>query len=491
MTPDQPITLAVAVLGIVLCLSLPRRYALVPLICSMFMYPSNLLVPPDGIGLTAQRLIGFVLLLRCVGSADIRGKFKFGYVDALAITYFMLLLVSQVITTQPPTKAIINRIGFFLSAMVPFWCTRFLITDRSSFYALLKGFLWGSVPIVTLGVIQMTSPHAYNPFFEIMPYGNPPLLTLPNQLFRSIYEPGDQRPLMGRMFFRANVAFMQCIMLGAFFSLQIAWCTNLFFEKKKIFPWILAWLLLPAGVICTISGGPMMAAALSFGVLWLFLFRSTARIWGSMILVGLLALILFANRDPISILANYGFSASSSWYRVGLQKYTLHEGGMNGHWLAGYGETPPNYQAQYRDLCIHWVLLLVNNGILGVIGFYTFLGACIRRMWTASKQAQSLEDQWLLWSLMASLVGSLVLMMIVSFWMEMYNIYHVFLAVLANTPMLVGGGLRYVGVWAEMNGKPVILRYTLKANQQLAILHPPVPAEPARPTLVSRPKARV
>jgi hypothetical protein len=70
-------------------------------------------------------------------------------------------------------------------------------------------------------------------------------------------------------------------------------------------------------------------------------------------------------------------------------------------------------------------------------------------------------------------MASIMSMFVVSLFAEMYFIYHMFLGVLANTPILVGGGTRHVGVLAEVDGKPVILRYALKQGQRLAIVQPP------------------
>ena len=51
-------------------------------------------------------------------------NFKWNMVDWAAVFYFLMLTASQIIT-QGPAKAINNRGGFFLSAMVPFWCVPF------------------------------------------------------------------------------------------------------------------------------------------------------------------------------------------------------------------------------------------------------------------------------------------------------------------------------------------------------------------------------
>jgi hypothetical protein len=469
VTPDQPFSLAVLLVCGTLVWVLPTRYALVPLALSISMYPSNLLVPPPNIGLTPQRIIGLILIIRCLTTPAIRNKFKWGLPDTAAACYFALLTVSMIITRGPAT-GINNRGGFFLSAMVPFWCVRFLITDKESFYALIKAWIWGGIPLAALGVYQWET--GQNPFFEIMQYGVPKILAEKSQRMFI-----DTRIMFGEHHYRASAPFMQCIMFGWFFALMVGLGTNLFWEKKKIFPWVIPWCVLPVGILASIAGGPMMLAAISMMIIGLFPFRG---MWRGAVIGAAVLLVAFgaaSNRNPLEILANVGFDASSSWYRVGLQKYTL-SGGMNGHWLAGYGDIPGEY-AHFHDLCIQWIFLVVVHGLMGAVGFYGLVSACAWQLWVAKPKATTLQDQWLLWSFLAVLFASLFSMFVVSLFGEMYFIYHMFLGLLANAPIMVGSGVRTVGVLAEVDGKKVLLRYQLKAGQRLAIVHPPTAAAPA------------
>src|SRR6185503_11378637 len=356
-----------------------------------------------------------------------------------------------------------NRGGFFLSALVPFWCVRFLITDRSSMYALLKGWLWGAIPMAIGGVYQhITGEH---PYFNLMIYGIPKIDPRLSQ--RDV----DMRMLFGEWRYRAQCPFLQCIMFGWFFSLLVAWGTNLYWEKRKLFPWIVPWCTaLPVGILVAIAGGPMMLGAFSMMILGLFPLRKFWKV--GVIWLAVLAVVFAAvsQRNPLEILANLGFDQTSSWYRVGLQKYTL-SGGMSNHWIAGYGEIPGEYSG-FHDLCIHWIYLVVVNGMMGAVGFYTLMAVCVWQLWVAKPRAASVEDQWLLWSLLAGWTASFISMFVVSLFGEMYFIYHMFLALLANAPLIVGGGLRHVGVMTEVDGKQVMLRYALKQGQKLAIVHP-------------------
>jgi hypothetical protein len=469
--PASTITITVAIVGILLCLVLPKRFALLPLAAAMCLYPSNMLLPPEGSGLTAQRVIGLALLARCIVSTGIRGSFKWGIADTIAAVYFGLLLVSQMIS-QGLNQAMVNRGGFFLSAMAPFWCARFLITDRPALYSLIKGFIWSAVPLSILGLVFMKS--GYSPYY--------PLLES-DPLFFPTNDPENlavQRMFLGQYFFRAHAPFQQCIMFGWFFALWLVPATNLFFEKRSLWPWVIAWLMLPLGTISSVAAGPMMFAAFSFGILTLF----PARQHGTKLLYAALAVWLafsvFSKRSAMEHLAAFGMDEASSYYRVGLQDEILKRGAMGGHWLAGYGEVPPHF-GRFHDLCIHWVSVLVFNGMMGVVGFYGLLGVAFWSLWKARHKAGSIPDQWLLWSFLATLIGALAAMSVVSLFSEMYYIFHLFLALVINAPRLIGEATsRQVGVPAMVGGKLTLLRYTLGPGQRLAIVRPGRPPRPPR-----------
>src|SRR5947199_910606 len=139
MTPDQHYSLAVAVVGSILSLILPKRYAIVPLAISIILYPSTLLVPPKEMSLTAQRYIAMILILRCIVQGSIRRQFKWRWADTAAMIYFALITISMLLALPNASLVINNRGGFFLSALLPYFCVRFLIVHRACLYPSLSG----------------------------------------------------------------------------------------------------------------------------------------------------------------------------------------------------------------------------------------------------------------------------------------------------------------------------------------------------------------
>jgi len=479
MRPDEQISLALGIGGAIASIALPRRYALLPLGISMCVYPSVMLMPPPQLSLTPPRFIAFILLLRCVLSVKIRSQFKWRLIDTAAVFYFLTITISMVMALPQADAAFINRAGFFLSALLPFWCARLLITDRESFYSFIKGMLWVLAPLAVFGMIEMLT--SWNPWDKIRDFG---IIKVPRQ--------GDGwRVFLGANRPRARGPFLQYIMWGWAFGLFVAFGMNLWFQKRRLLPWVIPWLFLPLGMISSIASGPMMLGVAAFMLMLCFPFRKSwkSAAWTFIILYA--AAMGYSNRGLMEIIADFGMDPISSWYRVGLQRFVLQLGGMNNHWFIGYGEVPVDYA--YHDLCIHWIWLLVVHGITGLVGFYTFLSALGWTIWKARIKAHSIEDQWLLWSFMATILASLAAMLVVSLFGETYYIFHLLLGVMANAPLLVGAGLipggdRQVGVLATIDGKQILYRYRLKPGQRLAIVkpvQPPAPpAQPAQPVAI-------
>jgi len=466
VTPDKPFAIAVALICSTLCCVLPARFAILPLALAISMFPNTLLLPPDNLGLTPQRVIAFVLFLRCLVTPALRARWKWDWVNKAAVLYFLLVTAAH-ISSKGLSTGINNRGGFFLQMMVPFWCVRLLVVDRQTLFILLKGWLWGALLIALSGLYQFKV--GDHPYYELMRYGVPKLA--PETQNRLI----DRRMMFGEFHNRVNVPFVHSIMFGWFFALLMSWSTSLYWEKKKFFPWIIPWVVaLPLGTCIAISGGAMMLAAMSLGFLALFPFRKYWR--GTVIASAVLAVAfsLASNRNILEVMANSGFDAGSSWYRVGLNRMAL-EGGMSGRWLTGYGDVWPIIK--YHDLCIHWVSIVVWHGLMGLFGFYSLLGVCAWQLWNAKKKASGVADEWILWSLLSAFIASQWAMLVVALFGEMNVIYMMFMAVMANAPLFVGTTSRRVGVMAEMDGRPVMLVYTLKPGQTLAMITPAAAGE--------------
>ena len=172
---------------------------------------------------------------------------------------------------------------------------------------------------------------------------------------------------------RARGPFLQYIMFGWFFALLVPLCTALYFQKRKLLPWVIPWCVLPLGIISSIASGPMMLAGMAMAGCCCFPIRRYWKVAGSAFLVLFCAGLIYSNRSFMQIISSFGFDPNSSWYRYSLVRFTLEQGGMKNQWFFGFGHIPGHYDF-HHDLCIHWVWLLVVHGVVGVLSFYALIG---------------------------------------------------------------------------------------------------------------------
>ena len=85
-----------------------------PLCLVMCAYPTNVVCPPPQMAMTVQRIVGLVLLARCIFTREVRQQFKWHLVDTAGAVYFGAMMFSQCMTTAP-AAAINKQAGFFIS----------------------------------------------------------------------------------------------------------------------------------------------------------------------------------------------------------------------------------------------------------------------------------------------------------------------------------------------------------------------------------------
>jgi hypothetical protein len=95
------------------------------------------------------------------------------------------------------------------------------------------------------------------------------------------------------------------------------------------------------------------------------------------------------------------------------------QGGMAGHWIAGYGFAEPGWSKKidnrdHTDIVNHYLLILTRYGIIGLIPFAAILITVINNLRNSFSQSLFDDDKWLIWSLAGTLFGLLITMFSVS-----------------------------------------------------------------------------
>jgi O-antigen ligase len=174
------------------------------------------------------------------------------------------------------------------------------------------------------------------------------------------------------------------------------------------------------GVFSSMSSGPATAALVATAFIALYRYRRYWKIVVAAIILMCATVEIISNRHFYYYPTRFTFSESTAWYRGRLIDVALFEGGMSGHWLAGYGmdtEAANEASAMWAakigprptlDLVNHYLLILFEFGLIGLVPFLAVIAAAARKLVEAFGLSLSDSDKWLIWCLSASLVGMLV-----------------------------------------------------------------------------------
>ncbi|GAH01346.1 unnamed protein product, partial [marine sediment metagenome] len=186
------------------------------------------------------------------------------------------------------------------------------------------------------------------------------------------------RPVSRLGFFRADVVFSHSIMYGLFFAMLGPVCAGILRGAKKYKYETLCWVgvgLMGVGVFSSMSSGPILAGLLS--ILFIAVYR-WRKYWKPIVIIIIVmcgSVEIISNRHFYDVLGGFTLNPGTAWYRSKLIDVALFEGGMSGHWLAGYGyNAEPGWKDKidgrdHTDIVNHYLLILSRYGLVGLLPF--------------------------------------------------------------------------------------------------------------------------
>lgn len=404
--------IGLAVSALVLCLS--PIYGLIVYVATLAWYPSYLTVQLGTIDFSASRIIILAIYAKIFLGTDLSKRFKFTWLDTLAIAYFVAQIASNALTA-PMMKLLENRAGAAFDMLLPYFAVRMIVTDKKKYLTLLKGILIIAVPLAVIGLYQCLTSH--NPVGFTMKY--------------HAWASAEYTPRARRGFFRANVTFSVSIMFGLFFAIFGPACAGLMrnVEKNRFF-YIVAIILMAVGIFSSMSSGPMLAGLLAVSFIAFYRYR---RYWKMTLAVVILmcgTVEIISNRHFYDVLGGYTLVPGTAWYRSRLIEVALFEGGMSGHWITGFGnDVDPGWSPRiddrdHTDVVNHYLLILCRYGLVGLVPFLAMNIAAIKKLADAYKASILESDKWLIWCLSAGLFGLAGAMMSVSLFEQATTVYY-------------------------------------------------------------------
>ncbi len=397
------ITLSLGVLGGVLILLLSPVYGLIVYVAALVWYPTYLSVKVGTFDFSLCRILILVIYLRCFFAGSFH-NFKFTWLDGMVIFYFIAQLFAGSFTT-PLGMLLENRSGAIISRMLPYFAVRLVITNKDQYMVLLKGILCVAASMAVVAFYESLTGH--NPFGFM------------NQYRAWVGREGLLTPRMG--FHRASTTFSHPIMMGLFFAFFGPICAGLLKDRSRMkYLWMAGVGLMGLGVFSSMSSGAFLAAIIAGAMIAFYRFRRYWKPVLGIILILCLTVEIISNRHFYDVLGRMALSSSTAWYRSRLIDVALFEGGMSGHWLLGYGlGVDPGWgplldMRAHTDMVNHYLKVLCQFGLTGLIPFLLLLSCATRGLICVFKKCDDESDRWLIWCLGGTVTGALLSILSVS-----------------------------------------------------------------------------
>lgn len=416
------LTLVVAFLAGFLVLIASPFYGLIVYIGALFLYPGLLSVEIGTFNFPIGRIVILLLYISILFRKNQLSKFQFLWTDMLMIILFACQLLAGATVTQNYAQFLENRAGRFCDITLPYFAVRLIITNRTKYIMLLKSIL--SIAIILVFFACYESFTGKN------------LLS-----FGASYLTRQHNYRLGLA--RAFASFGNANYLGIFFAMAGGMCTGLLNNvrrKKRL--WGIGIILMALGVFFTLTSGAWFSA---IGVIFFIAFYRYRRYWKQAVLtlmVTCIAVELISNRHFFEIIDRFALNSQTAWYRSKLIKVALFEGGMSGHWLAGYGLKDPNWSVMidgrnHTDMCNHYLLILCRYGLIGFIPFCMLIVAALKKLfedfWLLTRKCNT----WLVWCLASGVFGALFAFNSVSLFGASNSFFYILLGLCGSLSLIM------------------------------------------------------
>ncbi|MCE5187072.1 MAG: hypothetical protein LLF76_13195 [Planctomycetaceae bacterium] len=418
------VTLMVSLVFSAAALILPAPLSVSIYVGALVSYPNYVKMNLAGLDFTVMRVVILAVLLRSFIAACNK-PLRIRTIDWLVLLVFIAELAAGLATAPSFMDFMINRAGATFDMLLPYIAFRLAIRNRSDLQRFLIGALILMIPTALLGVYQCFTAHNFFAPLESLVYWN--------------VRPSEYGKRFGLT--RSNVVFSHPIIFGLIYAMFIP----LFLGIRKTFRqfgwlWLGGVVLIMGGVFASVSSGTYLALFMAMAFIVGYRFR---RYWKPVVIFCLLCIIvvdIISNRNWYHVLSEFTLNKRTAWYRGRLMEVAIFEGGMSGHWAAGYGYgQEPGWGAKidgrdYTDMVNHYLLVLSRHGLVGFAAFAIMNVWVLRHLVRAWKRAQSESDRQIVWGLSASFFALALSSFSVSLEGPPSNVYFLMIAMAAALP---------------------------------------------------------
>lgn len=409
------------VVAALLILSLPRRYAVLPLLAVCCYMTLGQLLVVMGLHFPIFRIIIFVGWIRILTRGEFIGL-RLNKLDRVFIWWVVVSVIAAVLL-KSTGDVWQNRLGFAYTAAGSYFLFRCLVRDFEDVEAILRGMAVLCVPLAISMIVENFAER--NPFAVL---GGVPLI------------PFDRYER-----FRCQGPFEHPILAGTFAMSLFPLFAVLFWDRfeQRIRGggrMIVGLVSVSAILVTSYSAGPFMGWLTGTAglLLWQWKYMMRPLRWGIVVmLIGLQAVM----KTPI-------------WWLIG--KISVISGGTGYHrsflidscirnftdwWLLGtrytaeWGPTAPLWNdPDNTDITSQYVLECVNGGLLKFVLFVVMIVICFKRIGNAIKTLEGVDrsKQLFFWGLGCAMVSHMMSFISVAYFDQVIVFYYLTIAVVSR-----------------------------------------------------------
>jgi hypothetical protein len=386
-TTLDPIVLIAMVIGAILVLLLPRKYAIVPILFLFFLVPVSQQVVVGGIHLFVSRIIILVGLVKMLwlkltartqllsGSFNSVDRLFLGCVFVQVIAVMLLFL---------STDALTNQAGFLLDYLGGYFLLRWLLQDTEDVFRAIKCF---AVLVFVVGVCMLGE-----------------RLTLQNVFG---YIGGHFIPTMRNGQARSQGPFDRELMAGVFGATLLPLIFSLWINNKAkalaalgiVGAFLMAW--------TSNNSTALLALAAGLFAVGVWPLRKSMRVvrWG--MVAGIIALQLVMKAPVWFAIDHIDLTGGSSGYQRAelIDQFVRHFGAW---WLMGVRSTGA-WGWDLWDVQNQFINVGVTGGLIALILFIAMISRCFGRLGSARTAVEGdRKKEWMFWFLGAALFSNIV-----------------------------------------------------------------------------------
>jgi hypothetical protein len=406
-TTVNPIGLAILLFCAVLLLTLPRRWALLPVvILSCFIsYAQRIVIV--SLDFSFLRLLIVAGWIRIIMRNEYRSV-QWTTLDSLMVWWTLAGIATYTILWGS-FGAFLNRCGNALDAAGVYFFIRVLVRDADDVERVAQIFMWLSIPVAVGFVIEWSTGH--NPFGS---FGGVPMITVTRG---------------GKL--RVQGAFAHPILAGCYWSVMLPLFGLAALRKKK-----LAYVAIPCSlliIVASSSSTPVVSVIVGLVGVACYVFRANMRAIRLAIVGGICALALVMKAPVYALISRIDFTGSST----GFHRFTLIDQAVKRFqewWLLGVRSTDQWGYFLY-DVANQYVNEAVRGGLVTLalfVAMITFAFKYIGRLrWKAWAEGDK-PGEMLAWALGVTLLMHLANFIGVAYFGQITVLWYLVLAMSAG-----------------------------------------------------------